>query len=531
MSAPTRVVVLGGGYVGVFVVRALRRAIRRGEVDVTVVNRDNFHSFHGFVHEMLTGKLQPGQIASPARRIFRPARFHNAEITAVDFDRRVVTTSRGLDEREYEIPYDHLVVGLGAVDDHTLYPGLEEHAITLRSYWNDFRLRNRLLSMLEMAEIEEDPEERRRLLTFVVVGANFGGIEIATHFRDFFDDLAGTDYPLIRAEEVRVVVVSRGERVLPELHGRQPKLVDYAERVLARSGIDMRLGRSVTAATPEEVVLDGGERIPTRTVVSCTGTRAPLVVEQMPFAKDLSGRLHVDRALRIPEAEGVWSGGDGALVPHPDGGTCPPLAIYAMRAGAHIGKNISRVVRGKEPKPFRFTGLGDACSLGGYRAVAHVKGVRFTGFPAWLIWKVFLLRYVPSMDRKLRMLFDWFMSWVGGRDIVNFQPEAAGGFEREVYEPGQDIVRQGQVGRRLFLIRKGEAQVFREEDGTEELLADLGPGDHFGEISVFEEKRRTATVRARTRVHVLSLGSEETLALADSVSSFGDAVRRLPGSS
>ena len=530
MSEPAHVVVLGGGYVGVFVVKQLRRAIRRGEVRVTVVNRDNFHSFHGFVHEMLTGKLQHGQIASPARRIFRPADFHNAEITSVDFDRRVVTTSRRLDEREYEIPYDHLVVGLGAIDDHSLYPGLEEHAITLRSYWNDFRLRNRLLSMLDMAEIEEDPEERRRLLTFVVVGANFGGVEIATHFRDFFDELTGRDYPLIDPDEVRVVLVSRGERVLPELHERQPKLVEYAERKLRKSRIDMRLGRSMAAATPNEVVLSDGEKIATRTVVSCTGTKAPRVVEDMPLEKGAGGRIAVDGTLKASGADNVWAGGDNAVMPHPKGGSCPPLAIYAMRAGTHIGKNILREIRGKRLKDFPFTGLGDACSLGGFDAVAHVKGIRFTGIPAWLVWKVFFLRYVPSWDRKIRMLFDWFMAYFSGRDIVNLRPEGPYGFEREVYEPGQVIVREGDLGRRLFLIREGEAEVVRDDgQGGEEHLAVLGPGDHFGEVSVFEEKRRTATVRARTRVRILSLGQDEVLALSGSLQPFGDAVRRLPG--
>src|SRR5829696_498422 len=214
---PVRVVCLGGGWTALYLCKALRRAMRRGLVDVTVVSRDNFHTYHGFVAEMLVGRIQPGQIMTPARRIFAPARFHNAEVERIDVAAKTVTASRILDGREQVLAYDHLVVGLGSMDDVSRYPGLAEHAHRLRSYWDAFRVRNDIISMLEMAEIESDPAERRRLLTFVIAGGNYGGVEVATELREYFDLLVRKEYPRLRREEFRVVLVHSGDRLLPEM--------------------------------------------------------------------------------------------------------------------------------------------------------------------------------------------------------------------------------------------------------------------------------------------------------------------------
>ena len=271
-AMPTRVVCLGGGYAAVAVARALRAGIRRGEFDVTIVSRDNFHVYHGFVHEMLCAKVQPSQIISPARRIFPPAKFHNAEIEKIDLAARTVTTSRLLDGRQYELPFDHLILALGSIDDLSRYAGTAEHSQKLKTYWDCFKARSHILSMLEMAEIEEDPVERRRLLTFVIAGGNFGGIEVATELQEYLQALARREYARIRAEEIRIVVIHSGDRILPELLQHHEPLVAWAERHLAGSGIDIRLKTRVEAATPEAVVLATGERIPARTIISCAGT-------------------------------------------------------------------------------------------------------------------------------------------------------------------------------------------------------------------------------------------------------------------
>ena len=383
-GTPTRIVCLGGGWSTLYLVRALRGAIRRGKVEVTVVSRDNYHTFHGFIGEVLSGRIQPEQIISPARRIFAPARFHNAEIESVDPEEKTVTTARLLDGKRFELEYDQLFVAVGSVDDLDRYPGVAEHALRVKSYWEVFKARSQLLSVLEMAEIEPDPEERRRLLTVVTVGGNFGGIEVAAEILDYFKRLARKEYPGIDPEEISVIVVHSGDRILPELQDDHPKMVRYAEDFFTDSGLEFRLGRRVTAATREEAVLDDGERIATRTILSCAGTDTAPLLRDGPFELDESGRLPLRATGQLRERDDVWAGGDCASMPHPDGGVCPQVAIHAMMGGRQVGKNLLRQQRGKDLRPFRFTGLGEACSLGRRHAVSTAAWPGSRGAsPSW----------------------------------------------------------------------------------------------------------------------------------------------------
>lgn len=527
----TRVVCLGGGYVAIFLARALRKAVRRGEIDLTVVSRDNHHTFHGCVAEMLTGRIQPGQIVSPARRIFRPAKFHNAEITDIDLDAQTVTTSRALDGREYTVPYDHLVVALGSVDDLSRYAGIAEHAFKLKTYAGCFQVRNHLLTMLELAEIEPDPEERRRLLTFVIAGGNYAGIEVASELVDYVHLLAKNEYPRLHAEEIRVIVVHSSESILPELRLHQPKLVRWAQRYLdslGPLGLEFRVKTRLAAATPEEAVLNTGERISTRTIISCTGIAQVPLLDTLDVPRDEHGRLITDAFTQVQGRDNVWAAGDCAAVPHPKGGTCPPLGLYAMQVGRHVGRNILRGHRGKPLKPLSYTGIGDACSLGRRRAVAHLRGLRFTGITAWLVWRTFLIHYVPTWDRKVRLLLDWLVWPFVGRDIVNMRVADAPGMEPALFEAGQTIIKQGDIGRHVYVIQSGEVDVVREAPEGESLLATLGPGQHFGEVSVFQNVRRTATVRARSRVHLLSLRAREAVTLGEAIRPLKDSLSQLP---
>lgn len=526
MSAPVRVVCLGGGWTALYAVRAMRKAIRRGDIDLTVVSRDNFLTVHGFIAEMLAGRIQPNQIMAPARRIFRPARYHHAEIERVDLDRREVTTSRLLDGREHTLPYDHLILGLGSRDDLGRYAGAEEHALRLRNYSDALKARNHLIGVLEMADVETDPEERRRLLTFVIAGAGYGGIEVATEIEDYCHTVLKRSFPHLRVGEVRVVVAHSSSQVLPELLPQHANLQRYAARYLATTAIEFHPDTKITAATPEAAILSDGQRIPTRTIISCTGMGMPAVIAALPLGKDDRGRVVTDDHCRVPDAQGVWAAGDCAAVPHPEGGYCPALAIYAMHAGRTIGRNLTRLVDEAPLEPFTFTAFGDACSLGRRRAVAHLYGVPFYGTLAWVMWRLIFLSYVPLWDRRVRLLLDWLLTPFTGRELSQLRLGDPIGVDRELYEPGQVIVRQGDVGRRMHLVSKGEVEVVRQrEDGSEEHLATLEAGDHFGEVSVFQGVRRTATVRAVSRVELLTLGEDVAVSLSDTVRPFGDAMR------
>ena len=446
--------------------------------------------------------------------------------------RHSVTTSRTLDGRQYVLHYDHLVLALGSADDLSRYPGMAEHALKLKTWADCFQVRNHLLAMLELAEIEDDPVERRRLLTFVVAGGNYAGVEVATELVDYFHLLSRKEYRRIDPREVRVVLVHSGENLLPELRQHYPKLANWAQRHidgLRQDGLELRLGTRLAAATPDEAVLSSGERIATRTIISCTGTAQSPLLDQLPFARDERGRVITDETIQVPGTTNVWAAGDCAAVPHPRGGTCPPLGIYALTCGWQIARNILRVVDGKRPTRYWFDGLGDAVSLGRRKAVAQVRGFHIYGFPAWLTWRAFLLFFIPTWDRKVRLILDWLAWPFIGRDIVNMQAGGNRTVGQALFEAGQTVVRQGDIGKQMYVIRQGEAEVLRTDpSGKEEVIARIGPGDHFGEMAVFQNVRRTATVRALTRLQLLVLGRDDVITLSETVRPFADEMAHLP---
>jgi len=512
------VLCLGGGYVAIYLARALRSRIRAGQVRLTVVSNENFQCFHGLVPEMLTGTLQPTDMLSPARRLFAPGDFVNAEVESIDLDGKSVTVARQLDDRPLAIPYDHLVLALGSTEHLGRFPGLAEHALRLKSYAACFAARNQFVEMLELADMEPDPVERRRLLTFVVVGGSFAGCEVAGELSEFLPLVARQHFPNIDVAEMRIVLVAATSTLLPELGSREPWTSAYIERVFAEDPlIEVRLNTKLASASSEEAILSDGMRIPTRTVVACAGMSAVPVIAGLSVERNAQQRIVTDRYARVTGREDVWAGGDCAAVPLPDGGTAPGLAIWAMTVGRLIGRNIGHVLDRTALEPYRFTGLGDACAVGHRRAIAKLNGVpvRLTGTAAWLVWRAFMLLYVPLWEKKVRVLFSWLMTAVVGRDFLNLRGDAPMNVARALFDAGQDIVREGDVGTSLFLIQEGTVDVVkRGPDGAEVRVATLGPGQQFGEVAVFQRVRRTATVRAVTRVRLVQVRREAAALIA-----------------
>lgn len=269
------------------------------------------------------------------------------------------------------------------------------------------------------------------------------------------------------------------------------------------------------SASSEEAILSDGRRIPTRTVVSCTGVSIVPVLEPLPVERNAQQRIITDRFARVPGTRNVWAGGDCAAVPLEDGSTAPALAIWAMTVGTLIGRNILRQIEGRPPEPYRFTGLGDACVFGHRDGVAHLKGIQVRGILAWLVWRVFMILYLPSPEKKIRTLWNWLTLPFFGRDILNLRVSPPVHVAPVFFDAGQDIVREGETGNSLFLIQQGEVEVVRQSaDGTEEHLAVLGAGQQFGEVAVFRGGRRTATVRARTQVRLVQMRRDAATLLA-----------------
>ncbi len=510
MSKP-HFVILGGGYAAVTATQTLRKAILKGELDVTVITRENYHNFHGFAAEMITGRILPSQILSPVRRIFPPANVLVAEITAVDVPTQTITFKRQIDGIRSQLHYDHLLVALGASDNLEAYPGLREHGFRLHTYDGCLRLRSQLITMFELASLTTNTAERRRLLTFVIAGGGYAGTEIAGEIADLCRLLTEREYKHIRREECRVLLITPGATILPELYSGigaagygdgYPQLVAYAMRHMAKLGVEVRINSRVAWVTPLEVGLVDGERIPTRTVVSAVGKKPAALVATLPVPHDERGRIHTDSTLRVPSQPNIWAAGDCAAIPNPNNPAehiCPANAAWAVEEGKVVAQNVLRVVRGEEPRPFTYKGLGQGASIGRRTGVGEFRGWQMRGLFSWLMWRMLLVMNVPTWDRRLRLLADWLIWPLVGRDIVEMSVDDADDYEisHHVFQAEVCIIEENQVGDYYYLIEEGQAEVRDTETGATRLL---GPNDYFGqhphEMVTAKTQLRVVTIRA-----------------------------------
>jgi NADH dehydrogenase len=411
-QAPMRIVVLGGGFGGVAATRHLERLVggRQG-VEITLVSRDNFFVLTPLLFEACAGTLELRHCAQPIRPALRRARFVEATVEDVDVGHRVVRAAAA-EGAAYELPYDHLVVALGATTNQSLIPG-SATAFTFKTMADALVLRNHLIERFERADVELDPRRRQQLLTVTIIGGGLVGVELLGELTAFADDVARY-YPRVRRDEVRFHLFEAGPRVLPEV---DPKLAEVAARVLRRRGADVRAVTPVRAIEPGRVHL-ADETIEADTVVLAAGIVPNAAAVRIPVAHDERGRIAVDATMRSRSQPEVWALGDCAAVPGPDGRPYPALAQHATRQARQLARNVAAAIDGRAPSPFVFRTLGTMASLGHSQAVATVMGVRLTGFFAWWVRRTYYLFQMPRWDRRLRMVLDWTVALFFRPDIT-----------------------------------------------------------------------------------------------------------------
>jgi NADH:quinone reductase (non-electrogenic) len=411
---PRRIVILGGGFAGLYAALELERGLARTPgVEVTLVCRDNFHLFTPMLHEVAASDLDFTDIVNPIRKLLKRARLFVGEVEAIDLQARRVHVSHGDEHHHHELPYDHLVLALGAITNFAGLPGLAERALTMKSLGDAILLRNRLIENLETADFECSAAVRAPLLTVVVAGGGFAGVETLAAVNDFARE-ALRFYPHLAEKDLRMVLVHAGDVILPELG---PALGTYAQKKLAQRGVELRLGARVAAVTPEGVLLTDGAEIACRMLVWTAGTAPNPLLAALPCMKE-RGRVLADACLRVAEWPGVWALGDCALVPDAAGGFCPPTAQHALRQGHRVARNILAELRGQAPRPFVFKALGQLAAIGRRTGVARIFGLQFSGFVAWWLWRTIYLSKLPRLEKKLRVMLDWTLDVVFSKDLV-----------------------------------------------------------------------------------------------------------------
>ena len=429
MAGTTKILILGGGFGGLYTALELEKIFGKDpEVEITLVNRENFFLFTPMLHEVAASDLDITAIVNPIRKMLRRTNFFNGEVISVDLAGKQVEVTHGIEsDHGHWVAYDHLVLALGSVTNFYGIPGLAERALTMKSLADAVALRTRLIEHLEEADFECCPALRQPLLTFVVAGGGFAGVETVAAINDFLH-AALPSYAHLNKEMLRVVLVEFTPAILPEL-GQE--LGKYAREKLAQRGIEFNLNTKVLGMSERGIELSSGETIPSRTLIWTAGTAPSPLLESLSCAKD-RGRLAVNEFLEVPAYPGVWALGDCAsILDKTTGRPYPPTAQHALRQGKLLGQNIASAIQGGAKKPFEFKIIGQLAAIGRRTGVAQIFGFKFSGFIAWWLWRTIYLSKLPRLEKKLRVTVDWTLDLVFSKDIVQFMPRRSGGRSRK----------------------------------------------------------------------------------------------------
>ena len=516
------ILILGGGFAGLYAARNIQRLMGK-TVDIEIVNRENYFVFQPLLPEVAGGAISAVNAVSPLRFLTHDISMRKAEIDSIDPTAQTVTVFQGVQRRPTVLSYDHLIIALGSGSDLSRMPGLNEHAFTMKTLSDARRLRAHVIERLEHADITRLPEVKKGALTFTVIGGGFSGIETVGEIKELIDRSL-CYYPNIQSSEIRVVVLEFADRILNEM---SESLAGYAQKNLIERGIEIQLGVGVAKCTGTQVVTTTNEIIDTRTIVATIGNAPPSAVLKMPLAFQ-HGRILVGRDFRVQGYQNIWSIGDCALIPMKENAShrddfAPPTAQFAVREAKQIASNIKAAVSDQPLKAFKYISKGSLASLGAGRGVAEVFGIKLTGRAAWLLWRVYYISFLPGMQTRISVLWNWLMDWFSSRSVVQINSEDEQSARYVLYRAGDRIYETGARADGFYTVISGSVQIKGIDKNTgKETSRVIEAGEHFGERLLLGATRRIATAVAMDDTKVLSLSRDEFLKLAEGLPFFHD---------
>lgn len=517
------IAILGGGFAGVYCGKALLKTLGKGSrTPIGLISDENYMVFQPMLPEVASASLSPRHVTNPIRHLCKGLEVYKASVEQIDIQNKQLTIRPGPFSPEVLIRFKHLVLALGAKVDLSRVPGMAEHAYLMQNVGDAMKLRATVLARFEEANLVIEPERRRRLLTFVVVGGGYSGVETAGQILDLFNSI-NKYYKNISAKDFHVHLIHSRDHLLPTL---SLKLGQYAERKLSERGLKIHLNQRVKALTANQVFLGDGNTIETNTCVSTVGNAPHPLTTQLiteTGAEAVHGRIKTAETMQVPGYDWLWAAGDCAAVPMQNGEICPSTAQFAMRQGALLGKNLNCFLRAEPVKPFTFKGLGELAAIGHMTAVAEVMGMRFSGFIAWWMWRTIYLGKLPGLDRKLRVMIDWTLDVFFPRDINLLSPRYTRTLQEAHLEAGDVLFKSGEPAFSFYIVKEG---CIRLTDADGETIKDVICGEFFGERALLSDKTWRFTATATKETTLIGLGSEEFKAILENSTTMRQMLER-----
>jgi NADH dehydrogenase len=418
--SPQRIVVVGAGHVGLYAALRLSKKLNARQAEVVVVDPQPHMTYQPFLPEAAAGNIEPRHAVVPLRRELKRCRIVSGEVIRIEHARKTVTI-QPIEGPTTEMTYDHIIVAPGSVSRTLPIPGLRERGIGFKTIGEAIYLRNHILDRLDIAAVTPDAEVRKAALTFVFVGGGYAGIEALAEMEDVVR-AAVEYYPELDMKDVRFVLVEATTRILPEVG---PDMGAYTVRQLDQRGIDIRLGTRLESCLDGVVKLSDGDSFRSDTLVWTAGVKPSPMLDRTDLPRGPRGHVTCLPTLQVVDGdrvlEGAWSAGDCAQVPDltNPGSYCSPSAQHAVRQAARMADNIRQVIIGGQPKDYKHKYAGSVASLGLYKGVAQVYGIKLKGLPAWFMHRTYHMTRIPSFNRKVRVVADWTLAFVLRREVIS----------------------------------------------------------------------------------------------------------------
>jgi NADH:ubiquinone reductase (H+-translocating) len=515
------VVILGGGFAGTYCARALTAGLHDGAETVALLADKNAMLFHPMLAEVSGSSISPLHVVNPLREFCRGSSIFMGSVEEVDLNEQTVRFSPGPFVHDATLKFEHLVLAIGSVVDVSRVPGMPEHGYLMKTVGDAIRLRADVIHRLEEASVTTDAAVRRRLLTFVVVGGGYSGVETAGQLYDLLRDVHKF-YPRLDRKDFRLVLVHSGPYLLPQIG---EELGRYCGEHLEKRGIEVRLDTRVNAITAERAILGTGDAIETNTVVTTVGNATHPVIKKLIDRYQLAnskGRLVTEPTMQVKGHENLWAAGDCAAVPLTDASVSPATAQFAIRQGTILGKNIIALKSKRPLAAFGFKALGEMASLGHLNAVGKVFGFKVSGLLGWLMWRAVYLSKLPGLERKLKVFIEWSLELLFPRDISLLDVKMTKVVGRVHLEKGDPVYHIGDPAFSFYIVEKGKVEL---SDGNGEVRA-VTTGHHFGERELLKKLQRQFNATALEATTLLALDKDTFDALAQNSLALGYLLSR-----